>query len=255
MIRSKFTSRRMATILAGGSSFLLAALSLPASAGAQDAASARPSTNASLNIAPLRVEFDADARAQTVRLSNTSDRVLAIQSRLFAWSQEDGEDAYGPANDLSISPSIVSIPPGETQIVRLMRRSAPSEGEKRFRLAIDQLPDPALTQGGEAEARLRFTLPVFLDRDTAVPSAFEWHLANDSLKLTNFGGQTARIVRIEVSAAGNAPVAIERNTLRYVHGGAQIAWPMQGACALGPLTVVAHVDGETINATPERLCG
>ena len=54
-------------------------------------------------------------------LTNTSERSLPVQSRLFAWSQADGEDVYAPSSDLIISPSIASIPPGETQIVRVLR--------------------------------------------------------------------------------------------------------------------------------------
>lgn len=251
MTRTDIISHARATVLSGGSFLLLLAL-VPASPAAAQQQLA--DTSASLNIAPLRFEFEGEERAATVRLTNGSERVLAVQTRLFAWSQEDGEDQYAPSSELAISPSIVSIPPGETQIVRLVRKSAPSEGEKRFRLAIDQLPDPTLARNGEAEARLRFTLPVFLDRESAAPANFAWRLTQDRVELRNAGGQTSRITGIEVKTVDGRVIPVERNTLRYIQGGAGITWPIGGGCGLGRVTITAQVDGQAVDAEPAIIC-
>ncbi len=251
MTRTDIISHARATVLSGGSFLLLLALVPDSPAAAQQQLA---DTSASLNIAPLRFEFEGEERAATVRLTNGSERVLAVQTRLFAWSQEDGEDQYAPSSELAISPSIVSIPPGETQIVRLVRKSAPSEGEKRFRLAIDQLPDPTLARNGEAEARLRFTLPVFLDRGSAAPANFAWRLTQDRVELRNAGGQTSRITGIEVKTVDGRVIPVERNTLRYIQGGAGITWPIGGGCGLGRVTITAEVDGQAVDAEPAIIC-
>jgi len=138
-------SQRTAWVLAVGS-FLLANAAPAALAEDAAAPAAAPSVPglARLNIAPLRLELDASKSSATVMLTNTSERPVPIQARLFAWSQENGEDKFAPSTALTISPSIIAIPPGATQIVRLLRNGTPSPGEKRFRLAVDQLPDPTM---------------------------------------------------------------------------------------------------------------
>lgn len=252
MTRADIISHARAAVVTGGSFLFLLALAPASPAVAQQ--QVLGDTSATLNIAPLRFEFEGEERAATVRLTNASERVLAVQTRLFAWSQENGEDQYAPSSELAISPSIVSIPPGETQIVRLVRKSAPSQGEKRFRLAIDQLPDPTLARNGEAEARLRFTLPVFLDRGSAAPADFAWRLTQDRVELRNAGGQTSRITGIEVKTADGRVIPVERNTLRYIHGGAGITWPIGGGCGLGRVTITAQIDGQAVDAEPAIIC-
>lgn len=260
MTRPAFSLRQAALVLAGGS-FLFGMAQFPALADDGDAAARAqalsaplPFGGARLNIAPLRLEFDAGKQAATVTLTNTSGRDIAVQSRLFAWSQTDGEDHFAPSSALTISPSIISIPPGATQVVRLLRGGASSPGEKRFRLAVDQLPDPASAQSGSAEARLRFTLPVFLDRDTATPARLEWHIRRDELVLVNAGGATARVLSVEVKTAAGTSVELARNSLRYVQGGATIAWPIANACSLGPVSITAEVDGQTTHGTATPAC-
>lgn len=255
MIRPVAYLGKLALIAAGGS-FLSSGPALAAPAE-QPAAAAAPSADrgARMNIAPLRLEFDATKNANTVMVTNTSSRPLAVQTRLFAWSQQAGEDVYAPSSDLTVSPSIIAIAPGATQIVRVMRVGTPSPGEKRFRLAVDQLPDPSTAQGGEAEARLRFTLPLFMDRDKAQPAALAWRLSSGKLELVNSGGQTVRVVGLEVSKAGGAIVPVERNSLRYVQGQSAISWGVPNACALGAVTVKALIDGQPVNAQVSPTCG
>jgi fimbrial chaperone protein len=240
-------SRALAAIALGGS---LASGLLLASA----AHSAPTEYGAGLTITPLRIEIEDANRGATVMLTNSSLRALPVQTRLFAWSQVDGEDVYAPSTDLMISPSITSIPPGKTQIVRVLRTGPAAPGEKRYRLIVDQLPDPALAKAGEAEARIRFSLPVFLDRNKAAPAQFDWRIGPDGVELANTGGATARILQIEVKTAGGASVPVDGNSLRYVMGNSTIAWPMGNACTIGPVTITASIDGRTVDAQPRSTC-
>ena len=258
MTRPAVSPRFIALILAGGS-FLATAAPTAFAEEASAPAAAQPAAQtqglARLNIAPLRFELDASKPTATLMLTNTSERPVPVQTRLFAWRQEGGEDRFEPSGELTISPSIIAIPAGTTQIVRLLRTSPVSPGEKRFRLAVYQLPDPAMAQSGQAEARLRFTVPVFFDRDKAAPARLEWRVAADRIEASNSGGATARIVSIEAMGVGGKAVEVQRNSLRYVQGGATIAWPVANGCALGPVTITAQVDGQTINVQATPACG
>lgn len=241
----------MAAIVAGGSLFGLPA---PTVAASPDETSGE-SAAVSLSIAPLRVEVDSADNGATVYVTNASAHEVAVQSRLFAWSQNGGTDAYAPSGDLTVSPSISMIPPGETQILRLLRKSGASQGEKRFRLAVDQLPDPSRVAPGATETRIRFTIPVFVDRDTAGDAALAWRLTDDKLELANSGGATARIVGLSVKTAGGQDVQLGLNTLRYVQGNSTIAWPIGKGCSLGTVKITAQIDGQTVDAQPVSTCG
>lgn len=255
MTRPASILRACAMIVAGGS--LLAAAppaAAPEAATDEDAGGnvAAPGP-AILSIAPLRVEIEGTGA--TVRLTNASDHALPVQARLFAWSQADGEDIYVPSNELVVSPSITSIPSGQTQVVRVLRKGAASPGEKRFRLAVDQLPDPAQARPGQALTRIRFTLPVFVDRDKAPPAKFAWRVANDRIELANTGGATARVLELEVKTADGRIVPVERNALRYVLGNSTITWPLGNGCSLGPVRVTAQIDGQAVDGLAASACG
>ena len=249
--RFKFFS--LAAALGIGGSLAGIPSALAASEQAETAQIAAPG-GASLSVAPLRTEIDSGAAGATVYLSNTSSREIAVQSRLFAWNQASGSDAYEPTSDLILSPSISMIPPGETQIVRLLRKAGSSPREKRYTLVVDQLPDPKSVQSGQAATRIRFTLPVFVDRDTTSAPSLAWRLKDDRLELANTGGATARIAGVAVKTLGGKDVELGENTLRYVHGSSTIAWPIGGGCSLGAVKIVAQIDGQAVDAQPVSAC-
>jgi fimbrial chaperone protein len=251
MTRPASIQRAFAAIVVGG--FLLAAAPSPEAAAPEETA-ITPGL-AILSIAPLRVEIEGSGAGATVRLTNASAHALPVQARLFAWTQADGEDVYAPSSELVVSPSITSIPSGQTQVVRILRKGPATPGEKRFRLAVDQLPDPALARPGQALTRIRFTLPVFVDRDKAQPAAFDWRIAKDRIELVNNGGVTARVLDLQVKTADGRVVPVERNAMRYVLGNSAIAWPLGNGCSLGPVRVTAQIDGQAVDGVAASACG
>lgn len=209
---------------------------------------------ATVSLAPLRLELAGTETSAILRVSNPSSREIGVQVRTFGWAQQGGADTYFASGDVMISPSIVQIAPGQTQIFRVSRRDAPSEGEKRYRIAVDQLPDPALEAAGEAQARIRFTIPLLIDRDKASPAQLTWQVGPGGLSLANAGGQTIRVAGVELADSAGQPVEGQLGGLRYVHGGGAITWPLGAACPAGPLRVTANIDGATVNATAETIC-
>lgn len=251
MICSLRTFAQVLVVLSGSSTLLSpsAAAQTAAEAPAVNAATATPLPVAQLNVSPLRYEFDAKASAQTVRLSNPGSNPVVVQVRLFSWVQSPAGEHYIPSSDVTISPAIATIPAGQTQIVRLLRNSITSAGEKRYRLTIDQLPDPKLDRATSAMTRVRFVLPLFMDRDLAEPARLDWSVTDKGLVLTNTGGRTARISTVQMSAAGK-PVPLADQALHYVHGGNAITWTLADACRLVGPGISADVDGTTVNAHP-----
>lgn len=262
MTRPTAFLRASKAIAAAGSFVLATGFASPARA--QDApadgspamasAAAAAAAASSLGVTPLRIEMPTGSSAEIVQVQNTTGSPMAVQIRLFAWFQQAGEDIYTQSSDLLVSPSIVSIPAGQTQLVRVMRKGMATSDEKRFRLVIDQLPDPAKARPGVAQTRVRFAVPVFVDRDKAAPAAFAWRMTDGALELVNTGGVAARIVQIEVKKPDGRIIPVEQNSLRYVHGASTIAWPIGKGCSLGKVHVTAQIDGQTVDAEPVPAC-
>ncbi|WP_144095907.1 molecular chaperone [Croceicoccus sediminis] len=210
---------------------------------------------ANISVAPLRLELGGAQTAETLRLRNPAARKIGVQVRVFAWDQVDGEDVYTPTTDVSISPAIIQIKPGDTQIFRVVRTTQAGESEKRYRVAIDQLPDPSLNRHGEFTPRLRFTLPLFVDRQTAQPAQLAWQVAGDKLLLDNAGGQTVRIAAVAMNDASGEALPLNRSGLRYVMGSKKAEWTIRSGCPSGPIEIAALVDGEETRVQAQPNCG
>ncbi len=207
-----------------------------------------------VTLAPLRIELDGAQQYDTMRVLNPSLRPVGVQVRAFGWSQQNGEDVYEPTNEVMVSPAIIVIEPGDTQIFRVMRRPMPSVGERRYRIAVDQLPDPELEKGGQAMTRIRFTIPMFVDRAQAMPANLGWSIEGNSLRVANSGQQTVRMVNLALTDADGTEIPVEGVSLHYVHGGSWADWALPEGCPVSPVRVNASVDGEPVDAQVAVNC-
>ena len=140
--------------------FRLAALFLPIALLWQSVACA-----GLLGLAPVRVFLDEETRTGVVELSNPSDSPISVQIDPVRWTQTaDGDDRYEPTTEILAFPPIVTIPPRETQIVRIGRMAEPAmDLEKTYRVYFTELPqqssadDPTVS----LKMRLRIGVPVF----------------------------------------------------------------------------------------------
>ncbi len=118
----------------------------------------------SIGIAPLRVDFDEVERNSVVRVVNSGTEVLSMQVEALDWSQaDDGRDQYEATSDVIVVPPIFSIPPGETQLVRVgLLSEQPLETEQSYRLLFTELPPPMNNRAVTGlQLRMRVSIPVF----------------------------------------------------------------------------------------------
>lgn len=246
-----------------GSSFLLLAATAVAAQPAaspvavsavQEKAAPAQSRGAMLAISPLRVELDGAGAAQTLRLANSGGVPMIVQTRVFSWTQDGGADEYAPSNAVVASPAIATVQPGQTQIIRLFRTAPVGSAEKAFRISIDQIPDAKSPESVAAATRLRFLVPMFLDRAAAPSARLQWTQSQSGLTLANSGGRTARIAWVKLFDASGRQVPSDSGTLRYVQPGARTAWPISKLCSLGVQRVVADIDEAQVDV-PLAPCG
>lgn len=210
---------------------------------------------ARVSLSPLRIEMDGPEIAATLRVYNPSQvEAIGIQMRAFDWSQSDGQDVYAPTGDVRITPAIITIEPGKTQVFRIIRREAAPASERRFRIAIDQLPDPKVKNTSMSETRIRFTVPMFVDRATSTPASLAWSIAGNALTVQNSGQQTPRMVNLALTDASGGDIEVEGVSLHYIMGGSTLRWALPGGCPVGPVRLSATIDGEAVDAQVQPNC-
>lgn len=125
---------------------------------------ALPIAYAGMQISPLLVSFGPKVRSQQITVRNTGDLPLTIQVRLFDWSQPANAGmVLKPTAVLTASPAIVTLAPGTSQLVRVLRRQdLPSDQEHYFRLLLDELPDASSVSNGAVQMLSRYSIPVFI---------------------------------------------------------------------------------------------
>lgn len=102
-------------------------------------------------------------------LTNTGSQPVNVQLRIFEWSQVGGDDRLTPTRDLVPSSFILSIAPGERQLVRLVRLKLEAPAyELSYRILVDELPSTA-SGGRGLRFLLRYSIPLFVLPPGATP--------------------------------------------------------------------------------------
>jgi len=184
-----------------------------------------PARAGSFGIAPLRVDFDESHKSDVVQIRNTSDQELSLQVEAMTWRQaEDGEDRYENTEQLVAVPPIFTLPPGETQLVRVGTVASPAlDHERAYRLYLTEIL-PAKHSGG-TRLRLRVGIPVFVAPILPASPGLEFvstDRLDDRLRVTlnNPGNSHVRVKQLTiVPETENAPE--QSNAAQYVLAGAQ----------------------------------
>jgi fimbrial chaperone protein len=199
---------------------------------------------ASLDVNPVRIDLAPAARSAELKLTNMSNEALSVQVDVREWSQDfDGAEQLADTRALLAVPPIVTIPPGERQVVRIGRLDAPTvDVEKSFRVLVTELAGARATSGGPGlNMRLRLSIPVFVapvGRSAAADIAVENVASTEDgtrVTLHNTGNAHAKIERIDVRHDGEwSTLPLETLPLRYLlpDARARIALPEQHVTAI-----------------------
>jgi len=144
---------------------------------------------AAIQVTPTRINLANDAPIATLNLSNKASTSTMLQIQTTHWSQTDGQDVYVTSNDLIVSPPIMTIDPGKSQLIRiaLRKNGVPHSEEETFRIFVQEIPKyhPANTPG--VEFALRFGIPVFISPTVSVTHTLQWktkRLSDNNLQLS-----------------------------------------------------------------------
>jgi fimbrial chaperone protein len=188
-----------------------------------------------LQLAPIPIEIQAPQSTAVLTLGNRTSTPVALQTRVFRWEQENGEDRLTPTTDVVVSPPIASVPAGQSLVVRVVRVSKqPASGEETYRVLVDELPpEKRATKGRSLQLLMRYSVPLFYTPEGAEPGEprLSWRLqrARDGalrLSASNSGQRRARLSSLQLrDAAGKAALLAPGSELSgYVLAGRTMHW-------------------------------
>lgn len=202
-----------------------------------------------LQAGPTLIELTPGATAGRMTLANTGDAPVAAQIRAFAWSQVGGEDRLGVTHDIALSPAIVQIPAGATQVVRVVRQGpAPTTQDASYRLIVDELPGAVTDTAAGINFRMRYVVPVYVRAAKASSPALQCQLLAAALACDNTGGRAAQLGASRLVDGRGKAVPLTRGLFGYVLAGSRRQWPLDPA-QLQPLSAGVRLETQ-LNGQP-----
>lgn len=228
---------------------------------------ATPAEANRLQVSPTLIEIAANRPAEAIWLSNPGKQPVPIQVRVFRWDQTGAEERLDPTDELIVSPSQIVIPPGQRQLIRILRQQQAPDTEQGYRVIVDELAGLAATDEVPKglQFRLRYSIPVFVapGRPLAEPGPrLVAALHRDAttkvatLEVDNHGGGRARLAEALLLAPGKPPIELSPGLLGYVLSRQSMRWPVEAvdtaadAARSKPMELRVRVNSE---ATPRLI--
>lgn len=191
-----------------------------------------------LQLAPIPVEIKAPQSTAVLSLGNRTSKDVALQTRVFRWTQEQGEDRLTPTTDVVVSPPIATVPGGQTLIVRAVRvTKQPVAGEETYRVLVDELPpEKRKAKGQSLQILMRYSVPLFVTPEDAVTAEprLAWRLqraAKGDLRLSasNPGQRRVRLSSLQLREGGGDAAMLAPGTelSGYVLAGRTMHWTLK----------------------------
>lgn len=202
-----------------------------------------------LQLAPIPIEVEAPQAAAVLTLGNRAAAEVALQARVFRWTQENGEDRLAPTQDVVVSPPIATVPAGQTLTLRVVRVAGqPITAEETYRIWVDELPaDKRRAKGQSLRILMRYSVPVFYAPAQA-PKAepgLTWQLARGRdralmLSASNPGQRRVRLSELQVHEPSRQAALLPAGSelSGYVLAGRTMRWTVKA-----PKDVPAPADG------------
>ncbi|GAA5012791.1 fimbria/pilus periplasmic chaperone [Acinetobacter puyangensis] len=209
---------------------------------------------ASLQVAPILLEFSPQEKVKELWLTNTGNDSIRAQVRVNAWTQTNHQDVLTTSKDLIASPMVLTIPAGQRQLVRLIRNiPTTNTSEQAYRLIVDELPDPQNTAQSGLQLLLKYSIPVFFtvsttgDSEQGITSLKEMKFSYTASKLmaTNHSNHYKRFSQLSYIDAQGKKTPIQMGLVGYVLSGQTMQWdiPKQiNVGAGGQFVAVVNMD-------------
>ena len=176
-----------------------------------------------LRVEPVLLELNEPAATGTLTLRNDGDAEVAVQTRVFRWSQSAGRESLDPTTDVVASPPMVRLAPHADYTVRIVRTSKqPVHGEESYRVIVDQLPDVGSRPANTVAILIRQSIPVFFRAVQLLRASLTWSAVREHdgivLSVTNAGDERVRIASLRVRDRVGSTIGFGDGLVGYVLG-------------------------------------
>ena len=219
---------------------------------------AGPAGASELRVEPILLELNAPAAAGILTVRNDEDAVVAVQTRVFRWSQSNGRESLDPTTDVVASPPIVRLAPHTDYTVRIVRALKQAVGgEESYRLFIDQLPTGQRLGERSVAILVRQSIPVFFRSAQISKATLSWSLSyeHDGVVITakNLGDEHLRVADLRLRDGAGTSIGFGHGLVGYVLGRSSMSFtvrrPPPGFGAGGALVLTAATNNGPIHAT------
>ena len=189
-----------------------------------------------LQVSPISLSLQAKENASGLTLSNTGDDVVHAQVRVYHWSQDEKGEQLTASRGLLASPPMIKLQPGEKQLIRVIRASAPPSGvdavEDAYRLSIDEIPVQSTEEKTGIQFALSYSLPVFVQpigvKQTSPKLQWKYTVQPGGnqvvMRVSNSGDGRAQLAKLSIDDAAGKNIEITPGLLGYVLPGATMQW-------------------------------
>lgn len=214
-----------------------------------------PSHATGFSVSPIKVNLTPENnKVMSLKIHNSSEELVSIQAELMSWDQKEGKDIYeSKTREVLVTPPIFTVPPGETQIIRVgLRRAVDLKQELSYRLFLQELPPPIPDKTNGLQMVMRMSLPVFVAPATGpVGSDLSWRIHqvnkhNLILESYNHGNGHAQVTELRLKLPDGQELVQKNNT--YILPGSKKEWPIDfkgGSLSGAIVQLVVKVNGKT----------
>ena len=182
-----------------------------------------------LQVAPTSVTISSAKPAGELWISHTSQtdfkKPMHAQIRVFAWSQDKGQDLLHPTKAMVVTPPLMTIEGTVPQLVRVLalpEALSQVQTEQAYRLIVDEIPDQHESSGGLSFV-MHYSIPVFITPQTPAhpfdPATlvFTWvHKSGQNfLEVTNPTSFHAQLVHVQAQL-GSTTETLSDGLMGYV---------------------------------------
>ncbi len=182
----------------------------------------------SLSVSPVTFNLAASQQATSLTVRNDGAEETVVQIRPFAWTQQP-DDFLTPADDVVVSPRIVTIPPRSNQVFRVLVRHKATSKELTYRLILDQIP--RASEPGAVRMVLRISMPIFVEPVAPANPGVRFRLARRDgdtvLVLENPGARHETLRNVVLRDTNGAPITVKNGGSPYLLAGATRELPVQ----------------------------
>lgn len=182
-------------------------------------------------VSPIRVVLGDAQPVQSLTIHNSGAQPAVVQLKVQHWTQQAGEEVLADTSDILATPPIVTVPPGESRVLRVGLRQRPDPAiEGSYRLLLQEVPPPPGEGFQGLQVALRLSVPVFVTPAEPRPLDLHWQAvpAGDGLQLSleNRGNVHVQVVSLQLEGTDGAALLEPNSVSGYVLPGQARRWQL-----------------------------